>query len=101
MKRLKEISPYEMQLIEKASGFFGASTSALMENAGSAVALQMQKDFVLKGKRIVVASGNGNNAGDGFVALRIMLGEGIDAKAALVLGEPKSTEAKTAYKKLI
>ncbi|HIH10179.1 MAG TPA: NAD(P)H-hydrate dehydratase [Candidatus Diapherotrites archaeon] len=98
---MKEISPYEMQLIEKASGFFGASTSALMENAGSAVALQMQKDFVLKGKRIVVASGNGNNAGDGFVALRILLGEGIDAKAALVLGEPKSTEAKTAYKKLI
>lgn len=67
---MKIVSAAEMREIDRVtSEQFGVPSLTLMENAGSAVA-----DFVLRNfpdaKRISVVCGKGNNGGDGFVAGR-------------------------------
>lgn len=55
---------------------FGISTLILMENAGKAVAQEASKVFRGR-KKIAVFCGKGNNGGDGFVAARHLLTQGI------------------------
>jgi NAD(P)H-hydrate epimerase len=46
---------------------------ALMERAGAGVVEQLERHFPpLKGKRITIICGKGNNAGDGFVVARLL-----------------------------
>ena len=45
----------------------------LMERAGTGVVEQLERHFSpLKGKRITIICGKGNNAGDGFVVARLL-----------------------------
>jgi hydroxyethylthiazole kinase-like uncharacterized protein yjeF len=67
---MKIVNAAEMREIDRVtSERFGVPALTLMENAGSAVA-----DFVLRNfsdaRRIGVVCGKGNNGGDGFVAAR-------------------------------
>lgn len=95
------ITSAEMRALEKNSEFFGVSVKQLMENAGSAVAAEMQKKFSLKGKKIVVVCGQGNNGGDGFVIARKLLDSGFDVKVVFLGLEWKlSEEAKENFEKL-
>ncbi|HAK73999.1 MAG TPA: bifunctional ADP-dependent NAD(P)H-hydrate dehydratase/NAD(P)H-hydrate epimerase, partial [Sporomusaceae bacterium] len=49
----------------------------LMENAGSAVAREVERLLTgLKDKKICVFAGLGNNGGDGFVAARYLVNSG-------------------------
>ncbi len=63
----------------------GIPSLVLMENAGRAVAQEVMRQ--LKGKRkkpVSIVCGLGNNAGDGFVAARYLLNEGIEAKVFFI-----------------
>jgi ADP-dependent NAD(P)H-hydrate dehydratase / NAD(P)H-hydrate epimerase len=64
---------------------FGVSSLSLMENAGSAVARFILREFALS-NRITVLCGRGNNGGDGFVAARHLREAGRDV-SVLLLGE--------------
>jgi NAD(P)H-hydrate epimerase len=60
----------------KAKEKFGISALVLMENAGRGVAQEVIN--ILRGnRRIAIFCGKGNNAGDGFVAVRHLLTHGI------------------------
>src|SRR3989338_320238 len=76
----------EIQRIDKiAIEKIGIPSVVLMENAGRAVAREVQR--VLKGKRrprACVVCGLGNNAGDGFVAARYLRSVGTGTKIFLI-----------------
>ena len=75
---------------------YGIPSLALMENAGSSVAAFLLEKFPkIKNMKILIACGNGNNGGDGFVISRILKSKGIAAKTWLFGGKEKcSKEAK-------
>ncbi len=79
----------------KAREKFGISTLVLMENAGSAVAGEIVKSGKGK-KKIAIFCGKGNNGGDGLVAARHLLAQGINSDIFLAgkLSEVRN-EAKT------
>src|SRR5664279_5082005 len=64
---------------------FGVASLALMENAGSAVARFIVREFA-QAKRITVLCGRGNNGGDGFVVARHLREAGREV-SVLLLGE--------------
>ncbi len=65
--------PYkEIHVLDRNSEYHGVPTIRLMENAGEAVADVIQKKMDLKGKKVLVLCGMGNNGGDGFVAARYL-----------------------------
>jgi len=58
----------QMNKIDENSEKLGLPRVILMENAGRAVAEYANRRIEkLKGKKIVIVAGNGNNGGDGFV----------------------------------
>jgi len=79
----------------KARNLFGISTLVLMENAGRAVAREAQE--TLKKKRsVAIFCGKGNNGGDGFVASRHLLTNGIKPEVFLAARfDDIENEAKT------
>lgn len=85
---MEVISSRDMQILDINCEFFGLSRLQLMENAGKAVADEIQKRF--KEGSIVVFAGLGNNGGDGFVAARHLKGFDIEV---FLLG--KSSEIRT------
>ncbi len=64
---------------------FGVSSLSLMENAGSAVARFILREFAQSNK-ITVLCGRGNNGGDGFVAARHLREAGREV-SVLLLGD--------------
>ena len=81
---MKIVTAAEMREIDRlTSERFGVPLLTLMENAGTAVA-----DFVLKefpqAKRIAVICGKGNNGGDGFVVARKLHEAGREVKVILL-----------------
>jgi NAD(P)H-hydrate epimerase len=64
----------------------GISGTVLMERAGAAAFVELQKRW-LKAKRIVIVCGSGNNAGDGFVLARLAKAAGYDLRV-LQVGDP-------------
>ncbi|HEY1802339.1 MAG TPA: NAD(P)H-hydrate dehydratase [Terriglobales bacterium] len=81
---MKIVTAAEMREIDRLStDRYGGPSLTLMENAGSAVA-----DFVLKEfprvQRIAVICGKGNNGGDGFVAARKLREAGREVSVILL-----------------
>jgi hydroxyethylthiazole kinase-like uncharacterized protein yjeF len=64
------ISVSKIRELEKKAVEMGISEEIMMENAGANVARILNEKIGLKGKRILVFCGTGNNAGDGLVFAR-------------------------------
>ncbi len=71
---MKIVTIEQMRRLEQECARFGVSTSQLMENAGKAVAEEVER--ILSGippqQHIVILIGPGNNGGDGLVAARYL-----------------------------
>jgi ADP-dependent NAD(P)H-hydrate dehydratase / NAD(P)H-hydrate epimerase len=67
---MKLVTVDQMRRIEAASDAQGHSYAAMMERAGLAVARVVQSRLDVRGQRILVLVGPGNNGGDGLVAAR-------------------------------
>jgi len=65
------ITPQEMREAEARASSYGLDEAALMENAGRAVARTVEERCAgVRGSRVLVVCGLGNNGGDGLVAGR-------------------------------
>ena len=70
---MKVVTTEEMRRLEERSVAAGVSIDSLMEAAGLAVARQVTQLLDgIRGKRILVLVGPGNNGGDGLVAARYL-----------------------------
>jgi NAD(P)H-hydrate epimerase len=67
---MKLVTVDEMGNLEQRADAAGHSYAAMMENAGQAVADAIQERMQVRGKRVLVLVGPGNNGGDGLVAAR-------------------------------
>lgn len=90
VEKLKIVTVSQMKQIEKLSDENGVSYFQLMENAGTALAENILRITEKIPGMTVFLCGNGNNAGDCFVAARIMKKNGRESVLALVCGEPKT-----------
>jgi len=79
---VKEIRALEQLAIKK----YRVSSLALMENAGAQVAREAIK-ILGKKKEVLIVCGTGNNGGDGFVAARHLVNQGIKVKI-WIIGQP-------------
>lgn len=74
-----------------ASGIF--SFKELMERAGNFAAEEIVNNYDIRGKRILVVCGRGNNGGDGIVIAKKLMSLGGDVSVFFPLGEVKSHPA--------
>jgi hydroxyethylthiazole kinase-like uncharacterized protein yjeF len=84
------------QADEQASSRFGIEPIQLMEVAGWQIA-RVVDDLVggVRGKRVIVVAGSGNNGGDALVAARFLRQRGALVRASLVPArDPKSLAAR-------
>ncbi|MGC9399726.1 MAG: NAD(P)H-hydrate dehydratase [Anaerolineae bacterium] len=77
------LSVEEMQTLEKAADAAGQSYGRMMELAGQGVARALLERHTVKGRRILVLVGPGNNGGDGLVAARYLADAGAQVTAYL------------------
>ena len=79
------VTANQMRQVEQLAVDTGVSLDQLMENAGAAVASQLEDDFgPLDGKPVLVLVGPGNNGGDGLVIARLLWAKGVDVTAYLM-----------------
>ncbi|MFN0064695.1 MAG: NAD(P)H-hydrate epimerase, partial [Chlamydiales bacterium] len=76
---MKVVAAKEMGRIERAAYAAGAKEEAFMEEAGRGVA--QYAGYLHKEKKITLLCGNGNNAGDAYVAGRLLQERGYSVKA--------------------
>lgn len=88
----------EMQALERAGEKAGVPLSAMMEQAGQALAREAEKRLgQVKGRAIALLCGAGNNGGDGFVCARALAEKGASCTVLLVQGEPKTGLGRAAF----
>lgn len=87
---MKLVTVDEMRELEKRADAAGHSYAAMMENAGCAVADAIQERMQVRGKRVLVLVGPGNNGGDGLVAARYLSQAG--AQIICYLWKPRSPD---------
>jgi NAD(P)H-hydrate epimerase len=86
---MKILTAAEMGAADRATAEqFGVPFGELMERAGTAVA-QFVRLHYPAAKRVAVLAGTGNNGGDGFVAARALLSEGVQVQVLLLGDESK------------
>lgn len=97
------ISVEDSRKIEKKANEMGISFETMMENAGSGAARYVKEKYGLKGKRVLVFCGTGNNAGDGLVFARHALIYGAIVHVYFVNGHEllRSEEAKRNFRILV
>jgi hydroxyethylthiazole kinase-like uncharacterized protein yjeF len=69
---IKLVTVEEMKDLEQRANAAGHGYDAMMENAGRSVAEAIQERMQVRGKRVLVLVGPGNNGGDGLVAARYL-----------------------------
>lgn len=97
---MQVVTGAEMRTLEKkAFADLGLSPLLVMENAGSRVVKVLQeKHGCLRGKRVHILAGTGNNGGDGLVVARQLLTLGARIKVYLVGNQHKlSKENRTNF----
>ncbi|MHB1418727.1 MAG: NAD(P)H-hydrate dehydratase [Bacillota bacterium] len=84
---MKVVTAEEMRMLdERATSEYNIPGVMLMENAGLQVVRYigaLLKEEV-KGKRVLIFAGKGNNGGDGFVVARHLINQGADVKVFLL-----------------
>ncbi|HEX2050843.1 MAG TPA: NAD(P)H-hydrate dehydratase [Actinomycetota bacterium] len=91
------VTPDEMARADARAIESGTPAEVLMERAGAAVARAARQAAGGRyGRRAVVVAGTGNNGGDGFVAARRLLAEGV-AVRCLVVGDAGSARGAAAH----
>lgn len=84
------VTPYQMKLLEDNANINGISYEYLMINAGKCLSTEI-KNHINKDSKILFLCGNGNNAGDCFVASRILTeNQYTDIVVAMLCGKPKT-----------
>jgi ADP-dependent NAD(P)H-hydrate dehydratase / NAD(P)H-hydrate epimerase len=79
------LTPKQMAATDAATIAAGTPGAVLMERAGRAVAASALRVMGGRyGKRALVVCGKGNNGGDGFVAARILMHEGVRVTCAFI-----------------
>jgi NAD(P)H-hydrate epimerase len=81
---VKLVTVEQMRMMEAASDAAGHSYDAMMDRAGAAVAQVVQQRGAVKGTRVLVLVGSGNNGGDGLVAARFLREAGADVACYLL-----------------
>lgn len=86
----------QMREIDRAASEIGGIPSiVLMENAAIACVDALQKDFgSVRGKRVAIFCGKGNNGGDGFAIARHLYNNGAEVSVYLVCGNEFKGDAK-------
>jgi len=97
------VTPEQMKLLDRRTiQEAKIPGTTLMERAGAGVITHLIEHYgPLKGKKVVVLCGKGNNGGDGLVVARLLQGKG--AKINVILMAPYqelSKDAKTMYRRL-
>ncbi len=87
---MKLVTVDEMRRIEAASDAHGHTYAQMMEHAGSAVARVIQARLDVRGQRILIIVGPGNNGGDGLVAARQLHDAG--AQVGVFMLKPREDE---------
>jgi len=83
------------EIDKKAEDIYGISSLILMENAGrDAYRLVLETLKEIKGEKIIVFCGPGNNGGDGLVLGRHLFVNGFNVKIYLCEGKKQSKERK-------
>lgn len=91
------VTPDQMKFLEAEANKNGNSYEMLMEKAGIKLS---EKITELKYSKVFFLCGNGNNAGDCFVAARYLENSGISCILSLVCGEPKTEISLRNFKRL-
>jgi NAD(P)H-hydrate epimerase len=80
------LTPLQMRKAdERAIKVFGIPSLILMENAGRAVAERVAAFLKwIRGRRVLIVCGTGNNGGDGFVVARHLMNQGHSVKIILL-----------------
>ncbi|MDE5648654.1 MAG: NAD(P)H-hydrate dehydratase, partial [Oscillospiraceae bacterium] len=101
------VTPEQMKYLEAEADRNGNTYEMLMEKAGEHLAEKIISIINLEKNEdnnqdfdIIFLCGNGNNAGDCFVAARYLKQYGIDSVAALLCGEPKTEIAKLNFSRI-
>ncbi|MGN1481106.1 NAD(P)H-hydrate dehydratase [Porcipelethomonas sp.] len=98
------VTPKQMKFLEAESDRNGNTYEMLMEKAGRGLAEKIQE--ILKSVEneikldVFFLCGNGNNAGDCFVAQRYLDESGIKSTVAMLCGEPKTDLAKLNFSRM-
>ena len=93
---MEVISSKDMRIADENASFLGLSRLLLMENAGRAVAEELSRRLNgLKGRKVVVVAGLGNNGGDGMVAARHMASMGAEV-CVILLGREEDIRTEEA-----
>jgi hydroxyethylthiazole kinase-like uncharacterized protein yjeF len=87
---MRVLTVEEMRRVEEAADESGHSYAEMMERAGQGVAQALMARRDVKGKRILVLVGPGNNGGDGLVAARFLAEAG--ARVACYLLIPRAED---------
>ncbi|MDF1536610.1 MAG: NAD(P)H-hydrate dehydratase [bacterium] len=86
---MKTVSPQQMREIDRLTiEEYGVPSMVLMENAGGALADEIERRFEEKRLTITVIAGPGNNGGDGMVAARHLAERGHEV--VVFLAAPKA-----------
>ena len=87
---MKLVTVEEMRHLEGAADAGGHTYATMMERAGRAVARVIQGQVEIKGKRVLLLIGPGNNGGDGLVAARYL--DEADAQVVCYLWKPRAED---------
>jgi NAD(P)H-hydrate epimerase len=80
---MKLVTVAEMKGLERAADEAGHTYATMMEQAGRAVAQVISSRTKIKGQRVLVLVGPGNNGGDGLVAARYLREAGAQVSCCL------------------
>ncbi len=84
---MNAITSREMKALEMNGEYFGVSRLQMMENAGRALATEVDSRVSDEESKIIIFAGVGGNGGDGFVAARHLACFGRDV-TLVVVGRP-------------
>ena len=98
---MKILTARDMRLVEAAAVAGGLDYPRLMENAGSAAGRMIRSRYEVRGRKVSVLCGKGNNGGDGFVVARKLMEAGAEVTVVLLCGKPATSDAADMYARAV